>query len=297
MTAVEQRNRVTSAPASPLPEGSGLAPSPPPTTEFHPAHPILERPEPTVRRGNVRIARPPGQSEQTQTPAHPPAATDLESQNPAHRTKPRAWFWQKQSWKGLQSKLAVVIVSGLLLAISLAIYLGLALTPSLQLRHQWHIVLILIILLSTMLFCHALLRLCIVASNPSRFQRLSRNFSRIPSVARPGGYANPTEPIRINTVYNGDDLALVDPTKSPPPVYGLWRCSVRVNPDQFYWVRRNSASVPAIPEERETDDHRGSGATTTSPRPPSYSSDAGTMYATVTHTQRPHPEPQAPLPM
>lgn len=120
MTAVSQRDQVTSAPTSPLSGGDGASNSPPPA-EHHPAHPIPESPEPAARRGDIGIARPPSQAEQTQTPAHPPAATDLEDQDPAQGTKPGGWFWQKQSWKGLQSKLAVVIVSGLLLAISLAI--------------------------------------------------------------------------------------------------------------------------------------------------------------------------------
>ena len=64
-----------------------------------------------------------------------------------------------------------------------------------------------------------------MATNPGRFQRLSRNFARIPSVAGRGGYANPREPIRIHTPYGADDPSLADPAKSPPPVYGLWRCS------------------------------------------------------------------------
>ncbi|RPB04525.1 hypothetical protein L873DRAFT_1666863 [Choiromyces venosus 120613-1] len=201
------------------------------------------------------------------------------------------WFWQKDSWKGLQSKLVTVLISGLFLVITLAVYLGLALANDLHLRLEWHVLLILIILIATMFFCHALVRLCIMATNPGRFQRLSRNFTRIPSVAGPGGYANPREPIRIRTPFGTDDPNLVDPTKSPPPVYGLWRCSVRVNPDQFYWVRRTSASVPTIPEGRE---HSNRNSRTT-PRPPSYASDDGVTYALAPHQLR-HDPPLPPHP-
>lgn len=104
--------------------------------------------------------------------------------------------------------------------------LGLALNNDLKIRHEWHVLLILIILVAAMFFCHALVRLCIMATNPSRFQRASRNFSRIPSVSGPDGYANPREPIRIQTHFEHDvDGVEPDLTKMPPPVYGLWRCS------------------------------------------------------------------------
>jgi len=169
------------------------------------------------------------------------------------------------------------------------------------------VLLILIIFLATMFFCHALVRLCIMATNPGRFRGLSRNFARIPSVAGRGGYANPREPIRIHNSYGADDPSLPDPAKSPPPVYGLWRCSyvalaptystlllylsnnysVRVNPDQFYWVRRTSAGVPTIPEGREHS-NRNSRATL---RPPSYASDDGVTYALSPHQLRRDPPP------
>ncbi|KAG0640927.1 hypothetical protein HOY80DRAFT_884035 [Tuber brumale] len=168
--------------------------------------------------------------------------------------------------------------------------LGLALAPDLDLPQVWHVLLILIILVATMFFCHALVRLCIVATNPGRFQRLSRNFTRIPSVAGPGGYANPREPIRIHTPYGADGQGLADPTKSPPPVYGLWRCSVRVNPDQFYWVRRTSAGAPTASARGRSD--RNSRST---PRPPSYASDDGVTYALAPHQLRRDP-PLSPHP-
>ncbi|PWW75665.1 hypothetical protein C7212DRAFT_205118, partial [Tuber magnatum] len=163
--------------------------------------------------------------------------------------------------------------------------LGLALSRDLGLGQEWHVLLVLTILVATMFFCHALVRLCIMATNPGRFQRLSRNFTRIPSVAGPNGYANPREPIRIHAPYGADH------TKPPPPVYGLWRCSVRVNPDQFYWVRRTSAGVPTTPGGRE---HSNRDNRTTT-RPPSYASDDGVTYALAPHQLRRDP-PRTPHP-
>ena len=67
-------------------------------------------------------------------------------------------------------------------------------------------------------------------------------------VRGPGGYAIPAAPIPIafpDVEIDGDGDGDTDGSKAPsavttlpPPAYGLWRSSVRVNPDQFYWVRR-----------------------------------------------------------
>jgi len=84
-------------------------------------------------------------------------------------------------------------------------------------------------------------------------------------------------------------------TTLPPPAYGLWRSSVRVNPDQFYWVRRgNDVTHPSAgPVEMEArtppplpsplPELVGGGRMSVAPvqavyRPPSYTSEDGVEY-------------------
>ncbi|KAF8438240.1 hypothetical protein BGX38DRAFT_914089 [Terfezia claveryi] len=77
----------------------------------------------------------------------------------------------------------------------------------------------------------------------------NRTTVHVPFVRGPGGYAIPAAPIPIafpHVELDGDgdwgtdgiNKGLSAVTTLPPPAYGLWRSSVRVNPDQFYWVRR-----------------------------------------------------------
>jgi len=155
--------------------------------------------------------------------------------------------------------------------------------------------LILIILVATMFFCHSLIRLCIEATRPLR--STSSNLQRIPSVVGPGGYAVPRQPIRIN-IQNPE---AVEGLKEPPPVYGLWRCSVRVSPDHFYWVRRASqgADIPDMPDLphdgtiRERQEPNGSLERSQAPRPPSYVSEDGVSYVV---NAVPEVRPDPPLP-
>ncbi|KAK4999974.1 hypothetical protein LTR66_001106 [Elasticomyces elasticus] len=73
----------------------------------------------------------------------------------------------------------------------------------------------------------------------------------------------------------------VDVPPPPPPAYGLWRSSVRVNPDLLHW-QRNEDAPPVGPLESihnvrqqglgRTGDHAAEAA---APRPPSYMSDDG----------------------
>lgn len=71
--------------------------------------------------------------------------------------------------------------------------------------------------------------------------------------------------------------------------------SVRVNPDQFYWVRRMSAQQPTIPEGREPVSPTSSHANGT-PRPPSYASEDGVSYALAAGNSSPPTRLDPPLP-
>jgi hypothetical protein len=99
--------------------------------------------------------------------------------------------------------------------------LGLALSLKYRLRQEWHVFMVLIILMTTLFFCHSLVRLGIDLTTTERSRNGSIDFSRVPSIAGSGGYANPRTPIRINT----QSPQFNEGMKEPPPVYGLWRCS------------------------------------------------------------------------
>ncbi|KAF8474302.1 hypothetical protein BDZ91DRAFT_620703, partial [Kalaharituber pfeilii] len=144
-----------------------------------------------------------------------------------------------------------------------------------------HFVLIMLVVLVTLFFVHSVARLLFAtfrtpqlssrSTSPNQLDIESQNAATINVTfyRGPGGYAIPAEPIPI--VLPDDGKAPAAGTTIPPPAYGLWRSSVRVDPNQFYWVRRTSEVPPAeeSTEEREADNLY---------RPPSYISEDGVSY-------------------
>jgi hypothetical protein len=101
---------------------------------------------------------------------------------------------------------------------------------------EFHVLLILTILLTTIFFCHSLISLCVVAIRaPNEEQR-----PRMSSPIGPGGYANPPCPIRVALARDEEAAGIEsEATKFPPPAYGLWResvvCIIRLHPgDRVY---------------------------------------------------------------
>ena len=90
---------------------------------------------------------------------------------------------------------------------------------------NFHIVLILFLLIFTVIFCHSLIRLCMLAlqkKDARQTTRLSNN----------GDYAHPEEPIQV-VLARDEEMGLEDDRYDeekdlppPPPAYGLWRGSV-----------------------------------------------------------------------
>jgi hypothetical protein len=104
----------------------------------------------------------------------------------------------------------------------------LALALSMRLQQEWHVLMILIIMVATLFFCHSLVRLAIdltIGGSPGNRDD-THDFARIPSIAGPGGYAMPRTPIRVNM----QEPEIMSGMKEPPPVYGLWRCSYVTGP-------------------------------------------------------------------
>jgi hypothetical protein len=108
----------------------------------------------------------------------------------------------------------------------------LALATSTHSTQAIHIVLILLTLIVTIIFCHYLIRLCMLAM-PSK--KGHARVVGVPSRAGGDGYAQPGTPIPI-ILARDEELGLVGdeieeeheanmPTP-PPPAYGFWRCSV-----------------------------------------------------------------------
>lgn len=92
---------------------------------------------------------------------------------------------------------------------------------SIRLQQEWHVLMILVVLVTTLFLCHSLVRLCTDLAKSEATRDRSGAISRVPSIAGPGGYANTRAPIRVNTQSPEEIPGL----KEPPPVYGLWRCS------------------------------------------------------------------------
>lgn len=187
----------------------------------------------------------------------------------------------------IRSKILSCFISGLFLTLVLTVYLALALSNRNE-SEEFHVLLILIILTTTIFFCHALIRLCMMIINPPNDDDPPRN---LPQMIGPGGYANPPVPIRVALARDEEAAGIEsEATKMPPPAYGLWRESVRMDPNRIYWQRNNAPLVPDL--ERQI----SSGRPTTANRPPSYISDDGIDYVIDATPRSIAPTTDVPLP-
>ncbi|KHN95234.1 uncharacterized protein MAM_06945 [Metarhizium album ARSEF 1941] len=177
--------------------------------------------------------------------------------------------WVKS--RRVRSQVLTCFVSGLFLAMLLAVFpltakmkprdpdLGLALTNHIA-RGEVTIMIILIILSATMFFCYSVVRLCVMVSRGDRARR-----RRLPEMMGLGGYVVPPKPIPVVLARDEEAAGIESETVNRrPPAYGLWRESVRVDPNRLFW-QRNEAAEPALRRPE----------TAASPRPPSYASDDG----------------------
>ena len=63
-----------------------------------------------------------------------------------------------------------------------------------------------------------------IINPPDETEQVQRN---LPAMIGPGGYANPTMPIRVALARDEEAAGIEsEATKIPPPAYGLWRESV-----------------------------------------------------------------------
>ncbi|KAI9825649.1 MAG: hypothetical protein M1832_000993 [Thelocarpon impressellum] len=258
---------VFTPPASPRPEPSGSpSQSPSPLS----ASPMSPHAFATIQQSPVRPQR-------THLGAGRPFVGVDHEENElgalVQRTRPHRQIGGKRETKHrfcfpnatreVRRKMVASLVYGTITAIVFTTYLGLMFSSQ-AVAQQFHVLFILVILFTTLLFCHSLIRLCMLAT---RAQRIDRE---VMETLGPAGYANPVEPIRVVTALDQEAMGAPPPTtEAPPPAYGLWRCSVRADPNLLHWQR---AEQPPLPES-ETQVRP-----TTATRPPSYVSDDGVEY-------------------
>ncbi|KAH8177806.1 hypothetical protein LIA77_02888 [Sarocladium implicatum] len=189
--------------------------------------------------------------------------------------------WVKS--RRMRSQILRCFVSGTFLFVLLAVYLALSLTKSMN-SGEFTIVLILVVLCATVFFCHALLRLFLLifrGDQPSSRRRGDRSQHYM----GPGGYAVPEQPIPVVLAQDEEARGTEsEASKTTPPAYGLWRGSVRVDPNRLFWQRNETSASGARPETR------------TGPRPPSYASDDGVSYVVDAAPRSTAPTTDVPLP-
>ncbi|KAK6539549.1 hypothetical protein TWF694_009762 [Orbilia ellipsospora] len=188
----------------------------------------------------------------------------------------------------LKTKVAILLVWSIVFIVVLAIYLGLFMNDKLT-SPPLQIALILITLMAAFFFFHSLVRVCLAVARPFSYPdeeapRTTETYTN-PMFAgmTPGqwGYAQPVRPIQVRTmpgqsgapVEREDDGAPKD-LPPPPPAYGFYRQTVRVNPDQFYWMRRSEAENVYRRDSEDVRSNRSS-ILSSGTRPPSYVSRHG----------------------
>ncbi|KAM0155484.1 hypothetical protein ACHAPG_005832 [Botrytis cinerea] len=170
--------------------------------------------------------------------------------------------------KRIRQKIVHSLISGLFLVLVLTIYLALALSDKAE-TQEFHVLLILIILIVAIFFCHSIIRLCMMILKPPI--EGEPNPRRLPSMVGPGGYAETSVPIPVALARDEEAAGIESQaTKMPPPAYGLWRESVRVDPNRIFWQRNEAAFNRPV--------SRISERPSTANRPPSYMSDDGIDY-------------------
>ncbi|RYP02560.1 hypothetical protein DL764_005755 [Monosporascus ibericus] len=165
----------------------------------------------------------------------------------------------------MRAQILKCFVSGLIMVATLSVYLALSISSRIT-SSESTILLILMVLFATIIFCHGLVRIFMLLTqrqrrgadggDPERSDSSARHHhhhhqqhpyylrnnqhpqQQMAEVMVPGGYAVPRRPIRV--VLARDEEAAgreAETAKVKPPAYGAWRESVRVDPNKLYWQR------------------------------------------------------------
>ncbi|KAL4994417.1 hypothetical protein BDV10DRAFT_151344 [Aspergillus recurvatus] len=174
-------------------------------------------------------------------------------------------------------KLFNLVLSTFLLLINLAIYIAFVVLRAIQ--GPWlYIVLTFILLTIGVIWCHALCRFVVAVY---QFPNYAVDYTLPIEMTETAGYARPNQPIHVTMAGDEERFTESHSTSSsmkvttPPPAYGLWRTSVRLDPSLLHWQRvENQPAAPQRTERKEENSNRKARGH----RPPSYMSDDGVEY-------------------
>ncbi|EZF33045.1 hypothetical protein H109_01615 [Trichophyton interdigitale MR816] len=210
----------------------------------------------------------------SQQPKHKPSRNTLAGRLLCIRPRAKA--------RSTRRKLIDCAVSGILLASVLTTYLVLAVTSSGK-KFEFHIILIIALMACTVYFCHSLIRLLMTAKRrqvrrrrvhydqPTRDPDMVESFTHIDRPI-PVIFATDLEMgLGTGAEENENKPGQVS---IPPPAYGLWRGSVKMDPSRLYWQR--------IDPQKPNRCHSQSMG---EPRPPSYISDEGVQSSIIVNLQ------------
>ncbi|KAI1408315.1 hypothetical protein F5Y13DRAFT_110517 [Hypoxylon sp. FL1857] len=186
----------------------------------------------------------------------------------------------------IRSQILRCFVAGVFLLVMLAVYLALSITKNIN-TSEFTVLLILVILFATIFFCHSLIRICMLIVKPPNEDDEERR--SLPRLMEPGGYAVPRRPIHVILARDEEAAGMDTANKLQPPAYGLWRESVRVDPDRLYWQRNDQAPTEGGEEEHSRPE-------TAHTRPPSYASEDGVAYVVEARPRSMVPPTDVPLP-
>ncbi|KAF3094045.1 hypothetical protein TWF706_008591 [Orbilia oligospora] len=237
-----------------------------PRLEAYPPRPITAQ--------NMQLTTPPANSV-------PSSDINAASSNPGMSFKEFAKSWLIKP--ELKTRVAILLVWSVVFIVVLSIYLGLFMGNKLT-APPLQIALILITLMAAFFFFHSLIRVCLAVARPFSYPDeeqpqaayVNPMFGGMTAGPGPWGYAQPERPIQVYAMPGQggasiDDDGAPKELPPPPPAYGTWRQTVRVNPAQFYWVRRSQAEGVYSQGNNEPPSNRTS-IESTGTRPPSYAS-------------------------
>ena len=184
----------------------------------------------------------------------------------------------------VRTKATFSAVFGLILIITLAIYLSLA-AAGIGYGLMFHILFIIFILALTTIFCHSLLTMCLLILKPTT--RRVRHTQTHPSSLSPIDLP-PEKPIPIVMAIDEEacigisqEISPVIPQiRPPPPTYGVWRDTKRMDPNLVHW-----AKLPPSPDTPTYEEALRDIQNTPGRRPPSYVLVNGVLVDTETEGQ------------
>ncbi|PHH59506.1 hypothetical protein CDD81_3146 [Ophiocordyceps australis] len=236
------------------------------------ASPLEPRPQRFATFDDMELAQ---RSQQASRDAHATSGIDTRHPEPTGRDAHQRRFLcclPRIKSKQVRSQAMICLASGTFFLTLLAVYLGLSLSNNIH-QGELNIMIVLVILTVAAFFAYSAVRLFLITFHPEREeQRVLRHRQRAATgntfnsnlLGPFGGYVVPAKPIPVLLARDEEADGREGTTaKTRPPAYGLWRESVRVDPNRLFW-QRNGA--PTRAEERS------------GPRPPSYASEDGVSY-------------------